>query len=208
MKGTYYKTPIDFKALIEKHDLAKTTLETSVDQQLFLLATTAWGECKFDEFTIGGKEEGKQGRSYDTKKKKVLCAMELTDRGKVKRFYALKIPDFSSKSLRTIFDKHISKTAQVTTDEWKGYRPIKDYNITQKPSNDGKNFPTLHKVIHQVKSWIRGIYSWFSEFNIDRYLAEYSFRINRSQNKDTIFNKLMKRIVERSPVSQSQLVCS
>ena len=85
---------------------------------------------------------------------------------------------------------------------------IKDFNITQIPSNDGKNFPTLHKVIHQVKSWIRGIYSWVSEFNIDRYLAEYSFRINRSQNKDTIFNKLMKRIVERSPVSQSQLVCS
>ena len=85
---------------------------------------------------------------------------------------------------------------------------IKDFNITQIPSNDGKNFPTLHKVIHQVKSRIRGIYSWVSEFNIDRYLAEYSFRINRSQNKDTIFNKLMKRIVEGSPVSQSQLVCS
>ena len=118
------------------------------------------------------------------------------------------IRNFQQKSLRTIFDKHISKTAQVTTDEWKGYKPIKDFNITQKPSNDGKNFPTLHKVIHQVKSWIRGIYSWFSEFNIDRYLAEYSFRINRSQNKDTIFKKLMKRIVERSPVSQSQLVCS
>ena len=47
-----------------------------------------------------------------------------------------------------------------------------------------------------------------SEFNIDRYLAEYSFRINRSQSKETIFNKLMKRIVERSPVFQSQLVCS
>ena len=100
-------------------------------------------------------------------------------------------------------DKHISKTAQVTTDEWKGYKPIKDFNITQNSSNDGKNFPTLHKVIHQVKSWIRGIYSWVSEFNIDRYLAEYSFRINRSQNKDTIFNKLMKRVVEHSPVFQS-----
>ena len=57
--------------------------------------------------------------------------------------------------------------------------------------------------------WIaQNEWSWVSEFNIDRYLAEYSFRINRSQNKDTIFNKLMKRIVERSPVSQSQLVCS
>ena len=112
------------------------------------------------------------------------------------------------KVVRDCPNKHISKTAQVTTDQWKGYKPIKDFDITQIPSNNGNNFPTLHKVIHQVKSWIRGIYSWVSEFNIDRYLAEYSFRINRSQNKDTIFNKLMKRIVERSPVSQSQLVCS
>ena len=103
--------------------------------------------------------------------------------------------------------KHISKTAQVTTDQWKGYKPIKDFNITQISSNDGKNFPTLHKVIHQVKSWIRGIYSWVSEFNIDRYLAEYSFRINRSQNKDTIFNNLIKRLIERKPIFQSQLVC-
>ena len=52
---------------------------------------------EFTERFKTDKEEGKQGRSYDTKKKKVLCAMELTDRGKVKRFYALKIPDFSSK---------------------------------------------------------------------------------------------------------------
>ena len=62
---------------------------------------------------------------------------------------------------------------------------IKDFDITQIPSNNGKNFPTLHNVIHQVKSWIRGIYYWVSDFN-----------------------KLMKRIVECSPVSQSQLVCS
>ena len=54
---------------------------------------------------------------------------------------------------------------------------------------------------------LRDIYSWVSEFNIDRYLAEYSFRINRSQNKDTIFNKLMKRLIERKPIFQSQLVC-
>ena len=133
--------------------------------------------------------------------------MELTDRGKVKRFYALKIPDFSSKSLRTIFDRHIDKTAYITTDVERLQTSIKDYNITQKPSNDGKNFPTLHKVIHQVKSWIRGIYSWVSEFNIDRYLAEYSFRINRSQSKETIFNSLIKRMLEREPIFQPLLIC-
>ena len=141
------------------------------------------------------------------RKRKFFVQQNLLTQGKVKRFYALKIPDFSSKSLRTIFDKHIDKTAYITTDEWKGYRPIKDFNITQIPSNNGKNFPTLHKIIHQVKAQIRGIYSWVSEFNIDRYLAEYSFRINRSQSKETIFNSLIKRMLEREPIFQSQLVC-
>ena len=141
------------------------------------------------------------------RKRKFFVQQNLLTQGKVKRFYALKIPDFSSKSLRTIFDKHIDKTAYITTDEWKGYRPIKDFNITQISSNDEKNFPTLHKIIHQVKSQIRGIYSWVSEFNIDRYLAEYSFRINRSQSKETIFNSLIKRMLEREPIFQSQLIC-
>ena len=46
-----------------------------------------------------------------------------------------------------------------------------------------------------------------SEFNIDRYLAEYSFRINRSQSKETIFNKLIKRLIERKPIFQPLLIC-
>ncbi|MDR3328391.1 MAG: IS1595 family transposase [Prevotellaceae bacterium] len=166
------------------------------------------GLVQIDEFTVGGKEEGKQGRSYGAKKKKVVCAVELTDDGKVKRFYALKIKDFSSKSLRTIFDKHIDKSAQVITDDWKGYRPIKDFNITQIPSNKGKNFPVLHTMIHQVKSWLRTTYSWVSEFNINRYLSEFCFRINRSQSKQTIFDNLIKRMLDRAPVYQSELVCN
>ena len=56
-------------------------------------------------------------------------------------------------------------------------------------------------------SKLRGIYSWVSEFNIDRYLAEYSFRINRSQSKETIFNNLIKRLIERKPIFQSLLIC-
>lgn len=52
------------------------------------------------------KEENKQGRSsYNTKKKKIVCAVEVTEEGKIKRFYAEKIKDFSGKSLRKIFDK-------------------------------------------------------------------------------------------------------
>ena len=58
----------------------------------------------------------------------------------------------------------ISKKATITTDNWKGYRPIsKDYNITQIPSQSGENFKALHTMIHQIKTWIRTTYSWVSE---------------------------------------------
>ena len=166
------------------------------------------GRVYVDEFTVGGKEENKQGRSYNTKKKKIICAVEVTEEGKVKRFYAEKIKDFSGKSLRKIFDKHIDKSANVITDEWKGYRPIKEFNITQIPSKKGQNFPVLHTMIHQVKTWLRTTFSWVSEFNINRYLSEFSYRINRSQSKNTIFNNLIRRMVERDVVYQDKLVCS
>ncbi len=37
----------------------------------------------FDEFTVGGKEEGKPGRSYDSKKKKAVIVLELTPKQKI-----------------------------------------------------------------------------------------------------------------------------
>lgn len=167
------------------------------------------GIVHVDEFVVGGKEQDKPGRSYDSKKKKSICAVQLTEDGKVKRFYVLKIKDFSAKSLRTIFDKHVSTDADITTDEWKGYRPImKEYNIEQIPSDNGGNFKALHTMIHQVKSWLRTTYSWVSEKNIDRYYNEFCYRINRSQNKETIFNNLIRRMVAADNITHEQLICS
>ncbi len=91
-----------------------------------------------DEFTVGGKEEGKQGRSYDFKKKKAVIAVELSEKHQVKRVYVKSIEDYSAKSLTPIFEQHISDTATVVTDKWRGYQPLKQkYNIEQKFSNQG-----------------------------------------------------------------------
>jgi transposase-like protein len=165
------------------------------------------GEVHVDEFVVGGQEAGHTGRSYGGKKKKIVCAVELTEAGKVSRFYALKIMDFSAKSLRSIFENHIDKAAQVITDEWKGYRPIrKDYTIKQVPSELGLNFKAIHTMIHQVKSWLRTTYSWVSKRHIDRYLSEFSYRINRSQNKDTIFHNLITRMVNMDKIYISNMI--
>ncbi len=168
------------------------------------------GTVHVDEFVVGGKENLKPGRSTDVKKKKIVCAVELGDDNKIKRVYSMSIKDYSSVSLRTIFEKHISKDANVITDEWLGYRPIsKDYDITQLPSNMGQNFKQLHIVIHQIKSWIRTTYSWTHKQHTDKYLDEYSFRINRSIFKDTIFHKLIGRMVSSENIEYKGIIaCS
>jgi transposase-like protein len=149
----------------------------------------------------------KPGRSKNSKKKKVVVAVGLTNDNKVKRTYSMCIEDYSSKSLQQIFQKHISTTAQITTDEWNGYKPLsKDYNITQIPSNNGQNFKQLHQIIHQIKSWIRTTYSWTHKLHTDKYLDEYSFRINRSIYKDTIFHKLIERMVLANPIEYKDII--
>jgi hypothetical protein len=161
------------------------------------------GNVHVDEFVLGGREQNKIGRSYDSKKKKAITAVQLTEEGKIKRMYALKIDNFSAKSLQYIFLKHIDKTAKVTTDKWKGYRPIKKaYNINQIDSNGGLNFKALHTMIHQIKSWIRTTFSWVSDFNLNRYFNEFCYRINRSQSKETIFDNLISRMVEKESITQ------
>ncbi len=112
-----------------------------------------------DEFVAGDEEKGKVGRSYDSKKKKVGCAVELTETDKIKRMYPLKINNFSSKELSGILENHIDKKARITTDLWKGYHPLyEDYTITQIESGNGLSVTASHIIIHQIKSWIRTSY--------------------------------------------------
>jgi len=165
------------------------------------------GDVHVDEFVLGGLETGKTGRSYGSKKKKAVSAIQLTNEGKVKRMYAMKIDDFSARSLHYILVNYISREARIITDKWRGYRPIsKAHDITQIESNRELNFKALHTMIHQVKSWIRTTYSWVSDNNLNRYFNEFCFRINRSQNKATIFNNLIVKMVEGDKMYQSELI--
>ncbi len=89
------------------------------------------GEVHVDEFFVGGEEEQKHGRERG-KKRLVVVALEVIPGKGVGRAYARVIPDASAKSLRPLFDDHISKDAKVITDEWNGYKPLKtDYPLLE-----------------------------------------------------------------------------
>ena len=165
------------------------------------------GNVQVDEFVIGGKETGKQGRSYDTKKAKVACAVELTDDNKIKRVYANVIENYSAESIQPLFDTHISKEASVKTDKWTAYQKIaKVYSINQEKSDPGKNFIQIHIIIHQIKSWIRTVQTHVDKGHLQKYLNEYCYRINRSIYKETIFDNLFCRLVKHEHIGWKNIV--
>jgi len=156
------------------------------------------GEVHVDECMIGGPIEQKRGRCHESKKI-VIVALEIPAKG-VGRAYAQVIQDFSSKSFRPFFLNHIAKDAEIKTDEWTGYIPLKkEYpNLVQIPSESGKGFPDIHIHIMNLKSWLRGIHHHCSDEYLQGYLNEYHFRYNRRNSEGVLFNTLIKRMVENN----------
>jgi transposase-like protein len=219
------------KAFVIVFEMSATTKSLSSSQmakRLKISRTTAWtfmqkvrismksselnplfGTVQVDEFVFGGKENLKQGRSNDSKKKKLIVAVEVNDTGGVKRVYFDQLQDYSSKEIGRIFEKHISKKATIKTDQWTGYKPLtKEYEILQIKSDKGNSSKEIHTIIHQLKSWLRSTFSWVDKGHIQKYLDEFSYRINRSIYKDNIFDLLVKRMLNTKYIGYQDIKLS
>jgi transposase-like protein len=161
------------------------------------------GEVHVDEFLVGGQEPGKQGRSGTSKKKKATIAVEILPNKKgIGRIYAMHIENFSAKELRKIFDKHLTAETMVVADEWVGYKPLQEAypNLVQKKSLMGKNFPELHTMILNLKTWLKGIHHNVSFARFQDYLNEFTWRFNRRGFIETININMLKKMCNSKPL--------
>ena len=116
------------RQMAKRLKISRTTATNFIKKVRISMASSASqpmiGQVFVDEFVFGGKEDLKQGRSNDSKKKKLILAVETNDNGGIKRVYFDQIENYSCKEIRKIFDKHISKSASIKTDKWTGYNPM------------------------------------------------------------------------------------
>ena len=156
------------------------------------------GKAEVDETVFGGQESGVKGRQ-NNKKKLVVIGIEKKKNG-ISRLYARVIGKANAKNLGDFMKDHIHLDTEITTDKWNGYIPLKkDFkNLKQIYSGDkGGNFPELHRVIMNLKGWLRGVHHYVKD--LQDYLDEYSYRFNRSFMKEAIFENLMIRMVKSKP---------
>ena len=157
------------------------------------------GQVQVDKFFIGGPEEQKRGRSK-VKKRLVVIALEKAKRG-VGRAHAQIVEHASAKEFTPFFNDYISKDANVVTNEWTGYSPLKKQypNLRQTWSDEGVNFPELHIHIMNLKRWLKGIHHHCSKERLQGYLDEYHYRYNRRNDMASTFHLLIKKMMKNKP---------
>ena len=156
-----------------------------------------------DEFQVGGYEKGIIGKSKASKKRTMIMVVETTTQNRIKRAYGMRITDFSGKELAGIFKKHIKVGAKVITDGWSGYNILKEkYDIIQ--DVDGMKLVTnpINRMIQLFKSGIRGTYHKSTGRHIESYFNEFSFKINRSQRKETLFHSAIIKALIHPPFTK------
>src|SRR2546428_12726817 len=87
--------------------------------------------------TTNHQLEGKVGRS-EGKKRQVVLAIQVDTFG-IHRSYAGVIPSATSIELEAFFYRYIDRKANIRTDGWTGYQPLKTTypNLNQEKSENG-----------------------------------------------------------------------
>jgi hypothetical protein len=120
----YFEVPTSTKSLRASYEAVRYGIAEKTTRlfklKICLVVATSGnspmdGDVHGDEWVLDGRDQGKTGLSCASKKKKAVTAVHLTQDGKVKRMYAMRIEDFSAESLQYILINHISQEAQVTT---------------------------------------------------------------------------------------------
>lgn len=173
------------------------------------------GVVEVDDTYIGGPEKGTRGRECETKVPVVVAVENRGDH--TGRIRLSVVPDVSQASLHPFICKNISSASQINTDGWDGYWGLKTYGYIHRPKvqgspkRAGKILPWVHRVIGNLKTWLRGTHHGrIQSKHLQEYLDEYTFRYNRRHYRESAFLSLLILSTKVKPfkVTQTKLVAS
>ena len=167
---------------------------------------------EMDETYVGGKRKnqhgtrGMRGRASEGDTKTPVFGM--VERGGKGRVMAFVTPDVKTATIFPIISERVLPETIVYTDDYPIYDKLSlhanryEHRRIQHKQNiyvmGDVHTQTIEGFWSLVKNGLRGVYHSVSRKYLQTYLDEYSFRYNRRDQGNLIFNAFLKRVVERA----------
>ncbi len=168
-----------------------------------------------DETYVGGRNRrgSKRGRptAGASHKTCVVGVVERNTEERKGRVLCMTSESASQANLRKIAAEKILPESTVFTDDWTGYNGLAEVgNYTHKRINHAEKIYVVTDGVHSihtntiegfwslVKRGIGGVYHAVSKKYLQSYLNEYSFRYNRRDKGNLLFNEILNRVSEKA----------
>jgi len=166
------------------------------------------GTIEVDDIYVGGPGKGKRGRGS---KEKVPVIVAVENRGDhTGRIRLGIIQDASQDSINPFICKNIVSGSRINTDGWDGYWGLNALGYKHRPKvqgtgeRAGKILPWVHRVVGNLKTWLRGTHHGVDPEYLQDYLEEFTFRYNRRRFREHAFLSLLVLALKIKPVSYKQ----
>jgi len=172
------------------------------------------GIVEVDDAYVGGPEKTRRGRAAEGK---VPIIVAVENRGDhTGRIRLAMVSDLSRDSINRFVCDNIFPGSQVNTDGWEGYRELNDMGYKHRPKIQGIGeratvvLPWVHRVIGNLKTWLRGTHHGVDPEYLQGYLDEFTFRYNRRKFREHAFLSLLILATKLKPflLARSQVASS
>jgi hypothetical protein len=173
------------------------------------------GEVEVGETWVGGTQEGFHPGRSRTDRKALLVAIAVEHHGhSLGRLRMEVIRDASGATLTDFVLRNVAPGSTLHSDTWagdnrllaSGYRhQPRSERALKKAGEEVNVVPGVHRVVSNLKTWLRGTHRGVGADHLEHYLEEFVFRFNRRFYPMAAFDTLLGLTSKIEPTAYPQL---
>lgn len=174
------------------------------------------GEVEVDETWVGGEQAGLRGSRQLKQRRAALVLVAVEKRGRASgRARMSVIPDFKASTIIPFLTRNVALGATIYTDGLKSFSGLTEAGFqhivriqpirSELRSGAKSAVPLADRAIGNLQQWLIGTHHGVSKAQLQVYLDEFVFRLNRRKTPAAAFQTLLGLGTDRASTEYEQI---